>query len=47
MIKVTNEEIAESFKLWGEYVDPLGIDSEQDFDNMDLEEKLKIIRKLE
>jgi hypothetical protein len=47
MIKVTNEEIAESFKLWGEYVDTLGIDSEEDFDNMDLEDKFEILMRLE
>jgi hypothetical protein len=36
----TYQEIAESFVLWGEYVDPSGIDTEEAFDAMTTDEKI-------
>ena len=42
MRTITYEEIAESFELWGEYVDPSGCDTETDFNRMTVEEKIAI-----
>lgn len=36
----TYEEIAKSFELWREYVDPSGHDTEEKFNAMDVEAKI-------
>lgn len=41
--ELTYEEIASDFKLWGEYVDPDGVDSEEEFNRMTLEQRVEII----
>lgn len=38
----TYREIAEDFGLWSEYVDPMGTTSEDEFEQMSIEEKIKI-----
>lgn len=43
MNKHTNEEIASDFDLWGEYVDPHATMTEEQFEEMSVEEKVKII----
>lgn len=40
----THAEIANSYALWMEYVDPSGIDSEEAFNSMSAEEKIDIIK---
>jgi len=40
----TNAEIASSWRLWIEYVDPAGCDSRESFGEMSQDEKIKIIR---
>jgi hypothetical protein len=40
----TSQEIANDFNLWQQYVDPSGIDTKDDFENMDEAEKLEIIQ---
>jgi hypothetical protein len=35
-------EIANDFRLWAEYVDPDDTMTEEDFDNMSIEEKVKL-----
>jgi hypothetical protein len=42
-MKNTYAEIANSYQLWGEYVDTMGLDSEEKFDAMTEKEKIKII----
>jgi len=42
----TYEDIARDFNLWGEYVDPHGVMSEEDFDSMTVEEKIDLLKKL-
>lgn len=42
-VELTYEEIASDFKLWGEYVDPDGVDSEEEFNRMTLEQRVEII----
>lgn len=37
-------DIIENYDLWMEYVDPSGVDSEEDFNNMTFAEKLNIIK---
>ena len=44
MSKITIEQIATDYKLWMEYVDPDGVDSEQKFNSMSFGEKLDIIK---
>lgn len=44
--KLTNEEICSSYILWGEYVDPDGIDSEEEFERMTMEQRLAIIESI-
>lgn len=39
----THTEIANNYSLWMEYVDPSGIDSEEDFNAMSTEQKLETI----
>lgn len=36
------EQIAEDFELWGEYVDPNATMTEQEFDEMSTDEKVKM-----
>lgn len=38
----TYEEIAESYGLWCDYVDPMATMTEEDFDNLSTEEKVKM-----
>jgi len=38
----TYEETAESYNLWGEYVDPEGTMTEAEFDELSTEEKIQI-----
>lgn len=40
----SNTEIAASYDLWREYVDPSGIDSEEEFEAYSMEERLQIIQ---
>ena len=40
------DDIARDFSLWGEYADPHGIMSEEDFDSMTVEEKIELLQKL-
>lgn len=40
----SNTEIAESYHLWAEYVDPAGIDSEAEFLEMPVARRLEIMR---
>lgn len=42
--KYTYEQIASDFRLWGEYVDPNGMDSESTFNERSMEEKIAFIR---
>lgn len=37
-------EIAQKFSLWGEYVDPSGCFSKEEFDELSLKERLAIMR---
>lgn len=37
-------DIINDYKLWMEYVDPSGVDTEEDFNNMTVGEKLDIIK---
>ena len=37
-------DIINDYDLWMEYVDPSGVDSEQDFNRMTVGEKLDIIK---
>jgi hypothetical protein len=39
----THNEIAENFELWGQYVDPDGIDTREAFEAMSVPEKVKMI----
>lgn len=41
--ELTYEQIASDFKLWKEYVDLDGEDSEEDFNRMTLEERIEFI----
>lgn len=41
-MKPTYKQIAEDFRLWGEYVDPSGLDSEADFDTLSIEDKISM-----
>ena len=43
----TNIELAEDFGLWAEYVDPDGVMSQDEFEQMTMEERLEFINKLE
>lgn len=43
MSKYTNEEIAGNFHLWGTYVDPMATMTEEEFDKLSTDEKVKII----
>jgi hypothetical protein len=38
----TYAEVASSYHLWGEYVDPNGIMTEHDFDLLAFEEKIEL-----
>lgn len=40
--KPTYEQIAKSFDLWGEYVDPQATMTQEQFDAMSVKEKIKI-----
>jgi len=40
----THAEIANSYALWMEYVDPSGIDSKEAFNAMSTEQKLETIK---
>lgn len=42
MSKPTYKQVAESFSLWGEYVDPAATMTEEEFDAMTTEEKVQI-----
>lgn len=42
-MKYTNEQIANSYILWGQYIDPMGLDSRENWENMSLEERINII----
>lgn len=44
MKKPTSLEIANSYALWMEYVDPSGIDSESAFNAMTIAERLEVIQ---
>jgi hypothetical protein len=44
-MKYTNREIASDFKLWQEYVDPSGHFSEEDFEEMPMDERIEFIEK--
>ena len=46
MERPTCEEIASNFDLWGEYVDPDATMTEQEFEEMSIEEGLGIIHAL-
>jgi len=37
-------EVAKSYKIWGEYVDSLGVYSEEAFESMTLQERLDVMR---
>ena len=39
----THEEICSSYMLWGEYVDPDGVDSEEEFNRMTMEQRMEIM----
>jgi hypothetical protein len=41
--KFTYEQIARSFQLWGEYVDPMATMTEEQFEEMEMEERLQIM----
>jgi hypothetical protein len=43
MSKHTNEELAENFNLWQEYVDPSGLTSREEFEAQSVEEKIAFI----
>lgn len=43
MITPTNEQIATNWKLWMEYADPSGVDTQEWFDATTVDEKLKIL----
>jgi hypothetical protein len=40
---MTYRTIANSFELWGEYVDPDGLDSKEQFESMTIDDKIEII----
>jgi hypothetical protein len=42
----TNEQIANDWKLWIEYIDPCGVDSQEWFDSTTVDEKLKLINNM-
>tara|TARA_R110000782_G_C14454738_1_gene372619 strand:- start:137 stop:289 length:153 start_codon:yes stop_codon:yes gene_type:complete len=44
MQNYSNNEIAENYQLWAEYVDPLGLDDKEAFDAMTTEKKLEIMK---
>ena len=46
-MKYTNIEIAEDFGLWAEYVDPMGVMTYDEFNNMSVKERLSIVERLE
>jgi hypothetical protein len=39
----TNEEIARDYRLWQEYADPIGVDTEEWFNTMTIEQKMAIL----
>ena len=47
MKQYTNEEIANDWNLWTEYVDPDGITTEKEFNAMDLVDRMKIVDSIE
>ena len=42
-MKYSYRDIANSFGLWSEYIDPIGLDSRETFDNKSEREKIGII----
>jgi hypothetical protein len=40
---VTYEQIARNYQLWGEYVDPMATMTEEEFDALEIEDRLKIM----
>jgi hypothetical protein len=43
MNRHTLEQIAKSYSLWGDYVDTMNLDSEEEFENKSLEEKINLM----
>jgi hypothetical protein len=41
--KYTAEQIASSYDLWIEYVDPSGVDTQESFEAMSVQERIEII----
>ena len=46
-MEYTNEEIANDWYLWTEYVDPDGVITQEEFEKMTIRERLDFIDKLE
>jgi hypothetical protein len=44
--ELTYEKICSSYELWSEYVDQDGIDSEEDFNRMTMEQRMELIETL-
>jgi hypothetical protein len=44
--ELTYEKICSSYELWFEYVDQDGIDSEEDFNRMTMEQRMELIEAL-
>jgi hypothetical protein len=42
-MEYTYEQIASDFGLWGTYVDPMGLDTEEAFNAISLSDKIGII----
>jgi len=42
-MKYTYEEIASDYNLWGTYIDPMGLDTEELFNRTSLSDKIDII----
>jgi hypothetical protein len=41
--KYTAEQIANSYDLWIEYVDPSGVDTQESFEAISVQERIEII----
>jgi 5'-deoxynucleotidase YfbR-like HD superfamily hydrolase len=46
MAKFTNRQIAESFQLWQEYIDPMATMTEEQFDALTVEERERMIEEM-